>query len=217
MDNAPYLAPLDKAPSLGVWVFFRLCRYLLGKVMTPARVIYARMPRLLIPQLLMYRLAARGLSLPPLLVHRVHVRVSLRNGCAFCTDVHQAMALRDGFAHDDFAGLLEATEHLEWIPPLRPRSHMSMSCARPAAHPTPDSGVAHSLHGAADRRAHMALCLHHLSESPGQVPAHRLRRLLQLASSGETPVDREPGWPWNASLIVACCGPDRGVRALSAV
>jgi AhpD family alkylhydroperoxidase len=118
MEITPRLAPLDTASSLGVWLFFRLCRRLLGKVMTPARVIYARMPRLLFPQLLMFRLA-RGLSLPPLLVHRVQVRVSLRNGCAFCTDIHQAMALRDGFAHDDLAALSSPGAELQLDPAHR--------------------------------------------------------------------------------------------------
>lgn len=98
METAPRLAPLDQAPSVATWLFMRLSRWLLGKVMMPARVIYTRMPRLLWPQMLMYRLAARGLSLPPLLVHRVQIRVSMRHGCAFCTDIHQAIALREG--HD---------------------------------------------------------------------------------------------------------------------
>jgi AhpD family alkylhydroperoxidase len=98
--DAPRLAPLDRAPSLGVWLFKLLSRWLLGKVMTPARVIYARMPRLLLPQLMMLRLAARGLSLPPQLVHRVQIRVSVRNGCAFCSDIHRALALRAGLPDD---------------------------------------------------------------------------------------------------------------------
>jgi AhpD family alkylhydroperoxidase len=97
MQAAPRLAPIDRAPTLGVWLFSWFFRRLLGKVMMPARVIYTRMPRLLWPQLLLYRLAARGLSLPPLLVHRVMIRVSLRHGCAFCTDIHQAMAVREGY------------------------------------------------------------------------------------------------------------------------
>jgi len=102
--------------------------------MTPARVIYPRMPRLLFPQLLMYRLAARGLSLSPLLVHRVHVRVSLRNGCAFCTDIHQALALRDGFAHDDVAGLLGAAGHVQLEPTTRAAlAYVDELCATGAA------------------------------------------------------------------------------------
>jgi AhpD family alkylhydroperoxidase len=80
--------------------------------MMAARVIYARMPRLLWPQLLMYRLAARRLSLPPLLVHQVQIRVSQQNGCSFCTDLHQAVALREGHERSRLlrsdGGLLES-------------------------------------------------------------------------------------------------------------
>lgn len=104
MEMAPRLAPLDHAPSVGTWLFMRLSRWLLGKVMMPARVIYTRMPRLLFPQMLMYRLAARGLSLPPALVHRVQIRVSVQHGCAFCTDIHRAIALREGHAPERLDG-----------------------------------------------------------------------------------------------------------------
>jgi AhpD family alkylhydroperoxidase len=64
--------------------------------MTPVWVIYARMPRLLWPQVLMVRLAQKGLSLDPTLVDLVQIRVSASNGCAFCTDLHRAVAQRSG-------------------------------------------------------------------------------------------------------------------------
>jgi AhpD family alkylhydroperoxidase len=89
----PRLPPL--APrSLWVRLFASLVARQLGKVMTPVWVIYARMPRLLWPQMLMVRLAQKGLSLDPTLVDLVQIRVSLTNGCTFCSDLHRAVALR---------------------------------------------------------------------------------------------------------------------------
>jgi len=94
--RGPRLAPVGRVGSLWVRLFAAVFRWQLGKVMTPVWVIYARMPRLLWPQMFMLRLAQTGLSLDPTLVDLVQIRVSLANGCAFCTDLHRAMALRSG-------------------------------------------------------------------------------------------------------------------------
>jgi AhpD family alkylhydroperoxidase len=96
VGHAPRLAPVTRAPCLSIGLFAALVRRQLGKVMTPVWVIYARMPRLLWPQMLMVRLAQKGLSLDPTLVDLVQIRVSLANGCAFCTDLHRAVARRSG-------------------------------------------------------------------------------------------------------------------------
>jgi AhpD family alkylhydroperoxidase len=90
------LPPIEKPGSLWVALFAALFRRQLGKVMTPVWVIYARMPRLLWPQILMVRLAQKGLSLDPTLVDLVQIRVSAANGCTFCTDLHRAVARRSG-------------------------------------------------------------------------------------------------------------------------
>ena len=49
-ESVPRLAPIDRAPSLLVRLLARVFRWKLGKVMTPLRVIYARMPRMVLPQ-----------------------------------------------------------------------------------------------------------------------------------------------------------------------
>jgi AhpD family alkylhydroperoxidase len=95
-EHALRLPPALKDTSLRVRLFAALFRRQLGKVMTPVWVIYARMPRLLWPQLLMLRLAQKGLSLDPTLVDLVQIRVSSANGCTFCTDLHRAVAERSG-------------------------------------------------------------------------------------------------------------------------
>ncbi len=88
------LAPIARRPSVLVWLMALGMRLYLGKVMTPLGVIYARMPRLAFPQLLMLRVAESGLHLPSLLVHLVQIRVSMHNDCTFCMDLHRAVALR---------------------------------------------------------------------------------------------------------------------------
>jgi len=87
---------IGRVSDLRVRLFAALFRRELGKVMTPVWVIYARMPRLLWPQMLMIRLAQKGLSLDPTLVDLVQIRVSAANGCTFCTDLHRAVAQRSG-------------------------------------------------------------------------------------------------------------------------
>jgi AhpD family alkylhydroperoxidase len=97
-DHAPRLASVPRVRNLWVRLFDALVRRQLGKTMTPVGVIYARMPRLLLPQMLMVRLAQTGLSLDPTLVDLVQTRVSVGNGCTFCIDIHRADGLRKG--HD---------------------------------------------------------------------------------------------------------------------
>ncbi len=92
--DAPRVPLARNVRNVWVRLFAWMFRRQLGKVMTPVWVIYARMPRLLWPQMLMVRLAQKGLSLDPTLVDLVQLRVSAANGCTFCTDLHSAVALR---------------------------------------------------------------------------------------------------------------------------
>ena len=118
VTGAPRLAPVTQVRSLRVRLFAALFRSQLGKVMTPVWVIYARMPRLLWPQMMMTRLAQAGLSLDPTLVDLVQIRVSQTHGCAFCTDLHCAVAQRSGrdagklaaIAQPDLGGALSEAE-----------------------------------------------------------------------------------------------------------
>ncbi len=104
----PRLAPLRRIRGVLVRLMALGLRLKLGKVMTPLRVIYARMPALALPHLGLYRVAGAKLSLDPLLVHLVQVRVSMANGCSFCTDLHQAMALHDRRAQAVLDALFDA-------------------------------------------------------------------------------------------------------------
>jgi AhpD family alkylhydroperoxidase len=88
------LAPIEKPRSLLVRLAYALSRRRLGKVMTPMKVVYARLPRLARINYGMLRLVERGLSLPPSLVALVELHGAAVNGCSFCFDLHKAEAIR---------------------------------------------------------------------------------------------------------------------------
>ena len=88
------LAPIDRPGGLLLRFFNWVSRRMLGKVIMPARVIYARMPTLLWRTLPMLHLMERRLSFGSELSHLIEVQVSIINGCTFCSDIHRAAALR---------------------------------------------------------------------------------------------------------------------------
>ncbi len=90
--SAPRLSPIDRPRSLLVWLLARAFRFMLGRVIMPARVIYPRMPKLALPMIGMYRILGSGLHLEPALVDLVQLHVSARNGCTFCMDLHRHVA-----------------------------------------------------------------------------------------------------------------------------
>jgi AhpD family alkylhydroperoxidase len=89
------LSPIDRPRSLLLRLFNWFVRKQFGKTMMPARVIYARLPRLLWCSLPMYWLLDRGLGLEKDLRHLIEVHVAGINGCSFCHDIHLAQAMRD--------------------------------------------------------------------------------------------------------------------------
>jgi AhpD family alkylhydroperoxidase len=99
-SQAPRLAPLATTPSFLYWLLTIAYRLLLGKVITPARVLFTRMPRLIFPTIGMYRVLQSGLSLERGLVDLIQLRVSEKNGCTFCLDVHSAEALKHGLTRE---------------------------------------------------------------------------------------------------------------------
>ena len=107
----PRLAPIERSGNLLVRLLALVFRWKLGKVMTPLKVIYARMPRLVLPQMMMVSLGQSGLSLDDALIALIQTRVSMLNGCTFCTDLHQAMAEREGHGRDKLAALAELDGH----------------------------------------------------------------------------------------------------------
>ncbi|MDB4989047.1 MAG: hypothetical protein JWN04_4225 [Myxococcaceae bacterium] len=92
-EAALRLTPIDRPRSLLVRLFDWLIRRRLGKSMMPSRVIYARFPALLWCTLPLYYLLDRRLQLERELIHLIELRVSVLNGCSFCSDIHRASAM----------------------------------------------------------------------------------------------------------------------------
>ncbi len=115
--TSPRLVPIDRPRGLLLRLFNWLTRRRFGKEMTPARVIYARLPSLLWRTLPMYGLMERGLTIEKDLRLLIEVHVSRVNRCAFCIDLHQAVADREQVPeaklealHGDFERAASLTE-----------------------------------------------------------------------------------------------------------
>ena len=89
------LAPIERPRGLMLRLFNWVFRRTFGKIMMPARVIYARFPTLLWRSLPLYLLVDRGLSIEQDLRNLIQVHVAGLNGCSFCHDMHLAVAMRD--------------------------------------------------------------------------------------------------------------------------
>lgn len=88
------LAPIDRPPTLLARVVFFVLKRMLGSVPTPYRVVFTRMPRALFAHMMMVGVLDRRLRLDPDLRVLIESRVATLNGCTFCLDLVQAMALR---------------------------------------------------------------------------------------------------------------------------
>lgn len=99
------LAPLDRPPTLLARVMSIVTRRMLGKELTPARVIYHRVPRMWNVSWALLNLDLRGFTLPHDLLLLLHVRVSTLNGCAFCRDIALARAVQQRIGLEKFRAL----------------------------------------------------------------------------------------------------------------
>jgi AhpD family alkylhydroperoxidase len=78
-----------------------------GKVITPLKVIYSRVPSLLIIAALIDRVREKQLHLNPELRFLILVRTSQMNQCSFCNDLIKAQAIRAKLGPEKFAALQE--------------------------------------------------------------------------------------------------------------
>jgi AhpD family alkylhydroperoxidase len=100
------LAPIERPPSLLVRIACWVSKRQLGKVATPMKVIYARVPRLLRATLSIMRVS-NGLKIEPALQLLVTTQSSLLNGCTFCADLHMAQAVQAKLGRERFRDLLD--------------------------------------------------------------------------------------------------------------
>ncbi len=90
----PRLAPIDDPDSLKLKLAYWYTNKKMGKVITPLKVVQARMPETLT---LLRKLMniEQGLSLSKELVFYIKSYVATLNGCSFCIDIAKAAAEND--------------------------------------------------------------------------------------------------------------------------
>ena len=99
------LEPVDRPSSMLGRLMSLAMRQQLGKVITPARVVYNRVPRMWNVGFALVRLLMTGLRLPSSLVLLLQTRVAMLNGCTFCTDIAQALAVQQKIGLEKFQAL----------------------------------------------------------------------------------------------------------------
>jgi AhpD family alkylhydroperoxidase len=105
--TGPRLDPIDQPPTLMARIAALLMRRQLGKVITPARVIYNRVPRMYNLSWQLVKLQREGLTLEPELRLIVQVWVAMVNRCTFCVDIARALAVQEHLSLDKFHALPE--------------------------------------------------------------------------------------------------------------
>jgi len=99
------LAPLEKPPTLTARVAYWLCERQLGRVMTPMKVIYARLPALFPLAYRLVQIERKRLRLDAPLRHLVKTWVAMLNGCSFCVDIAKASAVLEHISLEKFQAL----------------------------------------------------------------------------------------------------------------
>jgi len=88
------LSAIEKPKGLVVRFAYWMSRKRLGKVMTPLKVVFARIPKLIFAQWGVTRVLEGGLSIGYGLQFLVQHQVAAMNDCGFCVDIGRAMAVQ---------------------------------------------------------------------------------------------------------------------------
>jgi len=101
------LEPIDRPPTLLARFMSFLYKRALGKTITPALVVYNRVPRMWNVSWALLNLDLRGFTLSHELRFLMHVRISMLNACMFCQDIALAGAVRAKIGLEKFRKLEE--------------------------------------------------------------------------------------------------------------
>ncbi len=88
------LEPIDKPKGLMMRIAYWMTRRQFGKVITPMRVLYPRMPGVLKLSYEIQKFQMKGIRLEPGLYFMVSTLAAQINGCSFCVDIGRAVAIR---------------------------------------------------------------------------------------------------------------------------
>lgn len=99
------LTAIEKPPTLIARIAYWLCERELGRVITPMKVVYARMPALLPLAYRLVQIERKRLVLEAPLRHLVKTWVAMVNGCSFCVDIARASAVLEHISLEKFQAL----------------------------------------------------------------------------------------------------------------
>ncbi len=99
------LEPIDRPSSLLGGVMSFGMRRMFGRVITPARVLYNRVPRLWNVAWAFLRLETGGMAMPKEVALLLQTRIAMLNGCGFCADIARAYAIRQSLGIERFDAL----------------------------------------------------------------------------------------------------------------
>ncbi len=90
------LQPVEHPQGLKLRLAYWFARRTFGKVITPMKVVTARVPKSMRLSYEMSKLMQSGFSLDQGLQMLLHVHISEVNQCHFCVDIGKAVALKEG-------------------------------------------------------------------------------------------------------------------------
>jgi alkylhydroperoxidase family enzyme len=101
------LEAIEKPVGLMMRIAFWMTRRQFGKVLTPMKVLYPRVPEMMKLAYEIVKFETKGIRLEPGLRFMVATLVSQINGCGFCVDIARAMAIREHLGMEKFNTLSE--------------------------------------------------------------------------------------------------------------
>lgn len=101
------LTPIEKPRGLMLRLAYRMSRKRVGKVISPLKVVYARVPASLKLGYAVNTFMERGLTLEPELRLLIQTHVAQLNGCGFCVDIAKAHALGVAMDMDKLGALAD--------------------------------------------------------------------------------------------------------------
>ncbi len=87
------IPPIERPTGLLARLAYWMSRRQLGKVMTPMKVVFARIPRTILVEYQVMRVLEGGLGLDRGLQLLLQTHVASINGCSFCLDIGRAVAV----------------------------------------------------------------------------------------------------------------------------
>lgn len=101
------LEPIENPKGLMMRIAYWMTRRQLGKVITPMKVMFPRMPKVVRLSYEIQKFEMKGIRLDRELHFMVGILAAQINGCGFCVDIGRAIAIREHLRMEKFNALSE--------------------------------------------------------------------------------------------------------------